>query len=229
MKTLWLIPARGGSKGIPGKNIKDFCGSPLICHSIDHARKAGAEDADICVSTDSEEIASVAREYGLPVPFMRPADLAADHSGSYGVIMHALDWYERERGVRYDRVVLLQPTSPLRTSEDIRRAISLWTPECDMVVTVCEAKANPYYDIFETNPEGYLHISKGEGGYTRRQDAPRVWQYNGAVYVMTGEALRRGPMSRFKRIIPSAMPSERSVDLDTPLDWQIAEAIYKKS
>lgn len=228
MKTLWLIPARGGSKGIPGKNIKPFCGLPLICRSIDHAREAGAADEDICVSTDSPQIAEVARNHGLPVPFMRPAELAADTSGSYGVIMHALDWYERERGVRYDRVILLQPTSPLRTAADIRAAESLWTTECDMVVTVCEAKANPYYDIFETTPEGYLHVSKGEGKYTRRQDAPSVWQYNGAVYVMTADSLRRGPMSAFKRIIPSSMPSARSVDLDTLLDWQIAEALYQQ-
>ncbi len=225
MHTLFLITARGGSKGIPGKNIKPFCGLPLICHSIDHARACGAADADICLSTDSEEIADVARAYGLEVPFLRPAALASDTAGSYGVIMHALDWHERERGVRYDRVVLLQPTSPLRTPDDIRDAIALWTPECDMVVSVREARTNPYYNAFEQDAAGYLHISKGEGGYTRRQDAPAVWEYNGAVYVMTADALRRGPMSGFKRVIPSPMASERSVDLDTPLDWTIAESL----
>ena len=226
MRTLFLITARGGSKGIPGKNIKPLGGLPLICHSIDQARMF-AEDHDICLSTDSEEIAAVAEAHGLRVPFMRPAELATDSAGSYGVIMHALDFY-RERGVEYDRVVLLQPTSPLRTREDIASAIGLWTPEIDMAVSVTEAKANPYYDIFETDAEGLLHISKGEGRYTRRQDAPKVWQYNGAVYVISVPALRRGPMGAFTRIVPSPMDSTHSVDLDTPLDWMLAEELLRR-
>lgn len=228
MKTLFLITARGGSKGIPGKNIKPFAGKPLICHSIDHARKAGAADADICLSTDSEEIRKVAEEYGLPVPFLRPAELATDKSGSYGVILHALEWY-REHGVDYDRVVLLQPTSPLREADDITGAMAAWTPECDMAVSVREARTNPYYNAFEPDADGYLKISKGPGTYTRRQDAPEVWEYNGAVYVMTAESLRKGPMSGFKKIIPYPMDSARSIDLDTPLDWVIAEALYKET
>lgn len=226
MKTLYLITARGGSKGIPGKNIKPFCGVPLVCRSIDHARACGAHDADICLSTDSEEIRNVAEAYGLGVPFLRPVELATDGAGSYGVILHALRWYDEHRGVRYDRVVLLQPTSPLRTPEDILAAEALWTPGCDMVVSVREARTNPYYNAFETDSDGYLHISKGEGRYTRRQDAPDVWEYNGAVYVMTADSLREGPMSGFRRIIPYPMPGERSVDLDSPLDWMIAEALF---
>lgn len=223
MRTLYLITARGGSKGIPGKNIRLFRGQPLVCRTIEQARLAGAADEDICLSTDSEEIRKAAEDSGLVVPFLRPSELATDTAGSYGVILHALDWYERERGIRYDRVVLLQPTSPLRTPDDIRRAVSLWTSECDMVVTVREARTNPYYNAFEPDAEGYLHISKGDGGYTRRQDAPEVWEYNGAVYVMSVSSLRQGPMSAFRRVIPCPMPDDRSVDLDTPLDWQIAE------
>lgn len=224
MRTLYLIPARGGSKGIPGKNIKPFCGKPLICHTIDHARDAGATDCDICVSTDSEEIAEAARSYGLEVPFMRPAELATDTSGSYGVILHALDWY-RDHGVDYDRVVLLQPTSPLRTAEDIMKAERLWSPDIDMVVSVREARTNPYYNAFEADDQGFLEISKGDGKYTRRQDAPKVWEYNGAVYVITAESLRRGPLSSFKKRIPYPMAEDRSIDLDSPIDWMIAEAI----
>lgn len=226
MRTLFLITARGGSKGIPGKNIRPLGGKPLICHSIDHARQF-ADDADICLSTDSEEIAGVAREYGLEVPFIRPAELATDTAGSYGVILHALDHY-RSRGIEYDRVVLLQPTSPLRTSEDIAAAIGLWKPEIDMVVSVTEAKANPYYDAFEKGSDGFLHISKGEGKYTRRQDAPEVWQFNGAVYVMSVPSLLEGPMGSFRRIVPSPMSREHSVDLDTPLDWMIAEYLLNE-
>lgn len=226
MKTLFLITARGGSKGIPGKNIRPFAGKPLICHSIDHARQAGAEDVDICLSTDSEEIRKVAEDYGLKVPFLRPDELATDKAGSYGVILHALRWYE-DRGIKYDRVVLLQPTSPLRRADDILGAIDAWTPECDMVVSVREARTNPYYNAYEKNDEGYLRISKGPGTYTRRQEAPEVWEYNGAVYVMTAASLLEKNMSAFRNVIPFPMDATRSVDLDTPLDWVIAETLYQ--
>lgn len=228
MRTLYLITARGGSKGIPGKNIKPFAGVPLICHSIRHAREAGADDRDICLSTDSQEIIDVAREYGLEVPFVRPPHLATDRAASYDVIMHAIDFYET-KGIIYDRVVLLQPTSPLRTADDIRRAIASWSPDIDMAVSVREARTNPYYGAFETDEQGMLHISKGDGRYTRRQDAPKVWEYNGAVYVMTVSSLKQKKMSEFTRIVPVEMDAKRSVDLDTPLDWMMAEAIAKEN
>ena len=224
MKILYLIPARGGSKGIPGKNIKDFIGKPLICHAIDQARAAGAEDRDICVSTDSDDIRSTVEQYGLPVPFMRPDHLATDTAGTYEVILHALDQYEAA-GIHYDLVILLQTTSPLRRADDITNALELWHPGIDMVVSVCEAATNPYYNAFETDTEGNLHISKGDGHYTRRQDAPKVWEYNGAVYVMSTESLRKMPMSRFPVRKPYVMPAERSVDLDTPADWLRAEQL----
>ncbi|MDE6340735.1 MAG: acylneuraminate cytidylyltransferase family protein [Muribaculaceae bacterium] len=222
MKTLYIIPARGGSKGIPGKNIKPFLGKPLICHAIDQARGAGADDADICVSTDSDEIRRVVEEHGLKVPFMRPDELATDTAGTYEVLLHALDFYEK-RGKHYDRIVLLQPTSPLRRTEDIRNALALWNDDIDMVVSVCEAATNPYYNAYETDAEGNLHISKGDGRYTRRQDAPKVWEYNGAVYVMSAAALREMHYSKFPKRRPYVMPAERSVDLDTPADWLRAE------
>lgn len=226
-KILYFIPARGGSKGIPGKNIKPFAGKPLICHSIDQAR-AFASDADICLSTDSPEIAAVAENYGLAVPFLRPAALATDSATTQDAIIHALDFY-RDRGIDYDTVVLLQPTSPLRTVEQIAGAMELYRDGIDMVVSVREAATNPYYNAFETDSEGYLHISKGEGLYTRRQDAPKVWEYNGAIYVINSASLRRMPMGRFPRRVMFPMPAESSVDLDTPLDWLTAESILKKS
>ncbi len=228
MKTLYLIPARGGSKGIPGKNIKLFCNKPLICHSIDHAREAGALDEDICVSTDSEEIKRVVEGYGLPVPFLRPDYLATDGCGTYEVILHALQWY-KDMGQEFDRVVLLQPTSPLRTAEDIKGACELWNPGLDMVVSVTEAHTNPYYNAFEPDNNGFLRISKGKGKLTRRQEAPPVYEFNGAVYVMSVKSLLSGPLSSFAKRIPYLMPQERSVDLDTPLDWVIAETLAGKS
>lgn len=226
MNTLYLIPARGGSKGIPGKNIKNFCGLPLICHSINHAR-AFAPDELICLSTDSEEIKRTAEQFGLAVPFLRPAALATDTAGSREVMLHALSFYAG-RGIEIDRLVLLQPTSPLRTPADIKGCLDLYTPEADMVVSVKEAATNPYYNAFETDTNGFLHISKGPGTYTRRQDAPKVWEYNGAVYVINPRSLKAMPMGLFPRRLMYPMPADRSIDLDTPTDWVIAESIAVK-
>lgn len=227
MKTLYVIPARGGSKGIPHKNIKPLAGKPLIGYSIDVARQLAADD-DICLTTDDPEIAATAESMGLNVPFLRPASLATDTCGTYEVLIHALDFY-RDRGIDYDTLVLLQPTSPMRTADDVRAALALYSPDIDMVVTVKEAASNPYYNCYETDNDGFLHISKGDGGYTRRQDAPKVWEYNGAVYVINVESLRRMPLSAFTRRRMSVMPAERSVDLDTPVDWIIAEKLIENS
>ncbi|MCM1490814.1 MAG: acylneuraminate cytidylyltransferase family protein [Muribaculum sp.] len=224
MKSLYLIPARGGSKGIPGKNIKPFLGKPLICHAIDQAKEVAAEGDEICVSTDSEEIKTVVENYGLQVPFLRPDYLATDTAGTYEVIHHALQWY-KENGKEFDVVVLLQTTSPLRRAEDIRNALAIWHPGIDMVVSVCEAATNPYYNAFETDSYGNLHICKGDGHYVRRQDAPKVWEYNGAVYVMSVDSLLKMPYSQFPARKPYMMPTERSIDLDTPTDWLRAEQL----
>lgn len=225
MTPLYIIPARGGSKGIPRKNIKPLCGRPLIAYSIDAALDAGASPRSIILSTDDAEIAETGRRLGLDVDYMRPAELATDTAGSREVILDAMDWADR-RGIAYDCVVLLQPTSPMRTAADIKAALELYTPDTDMVVSVKEASANPYYNCFETDPKtGYLHISKGDGLLTRRQDAPPAWEYNGAVYVINPQSIRDMPMGAFKKRVPSVMPAERSVDLDTPTDWLVAEAM----
>ncbi|MEG0253224.1 MAG: acylneuraminate cytidylyltransferase family protein, partial [Muribaculaceae bacterium] len=139
MKTLYVIPARGGSKGIPGKNIKLLAGRPLIAYSIDVARKL-ADDVDICVSTDDAKIVAVVESMGLKVPFMRPDSLATDRSGTYEVLIHALDFYAN-KGIIYDTIVLLQPTWPFRTAEDVRQCIEKYTPQIDMVVSVKEASS----------------------------------------------------------------------------------------
>ena len=223
MKTLYVIPARGGSKGIPHKNIKSLAGKPLIGYSIDVARQLAADD-DICLTTDDPDIAATAESMGLNVPFLRPASLATDTCGTYEVLIHALDFY-RDRGIDYDTLVLLQPTSPMRTADDVRAALALYSPDIDMVVTVKEAASNPYYNCYETDNDGFLHISKGDGGYTRRQDAPKVWEYNGAVYVINIDSLKQMPLSKFPRRRMVEMERSRSIDLDTPLDWMVAEAV----
>lgn len=237
MRFLYLIPARGGSKGIPGKNIKLLGGIPLIAHSIRHALDAGASPEDVIVTTDSEEIAAIAREYGASTPFLRPAELATDKSSSRDAILHALDFMEKG-GRSYDAVVLLQPTSPLRRPDDIRNACKAYgegvanarsaSEMPGMAVSVAEARTNPYYSAFETDENGFLHISKGDGRYTRRQDAPKVWEFNGAVYVISPQALRLNEISSLPNIIPVEMPAERSLDLDTPADWERAEQHFPR-
>lgn len=221
MNILVIIPARGGSKGIPGKNIKLLGGKPLICYAIDVAR-ALVDDAHICVSTDDDQIIQVVEQYGLSVPFVRPAELSTDTAGSYGVLLHALNFYE-SKGEHFDAVVLLQVTSPFRTDNHVREALNLYNKDLDMVVSVKESDSNPYYLCFEENTEGMLHISKGDGCYTRRQDCPPVYEYNGAIYVINPESMKAMPLNKFKKRVKYVMDREHSIDLDTMMDWMIAE------
>lgn len=223
MNPLYVIPARGGSRGIPGKNIKPLCGKPLIVYSIEQAL-ALAPAERIIVTTDSQAIADTARAAGIPAPHMRPAELASDTAGSREVLLDAMNEAQR-RGIGFDCVVLLQPTSPLRDIADITATLDAWSPAIDMAVTVTEAPCNPYYDCFEEDADGFLHVSKGDGWLTRRQQAPRAYQFNGAVYAITPGSLKAMPFGAMRRRRPVMMPRERSVDLDTPLDWTVTEAI----
>lgn len=221
MKILTIIPARGGSKGIPRKNIKPLAGKPLIYYTIDCAR-AICDDEDICVSTDDDEIIQVVEDYGLKVLFKRPAELATDTAGTYEVLLHALDFYE-QRGRKYDVVVLLQNTSPFRTSEHVLGALKLYTSDIDMVVSVKECPANPYYCVFEENAEGYLQVCKGDGNIFRRQDAPKVYEYNGAIYIINAETLKVTHMHKMQKRVKFIMDDKSSFDLDTMWDWKMAE------
>ena len=227
MKYLVVIPARGGSKGIPRKNIKPFGGKPLIYYTIDTAR-AIVPDEDICVSTDDDEIIKVVEDYGLKVPFKRPDELATDTAGTYEVLLHALDFYEKQ-GKHYDALILLQNTSPFRTADHVKEALKLYTPNVDMVVSVKECAANPYYSVFEENQEGYLHVCKGDGNIFRRQDAPKVYEYNGAIYIMNVDVLKTIHMHKMQKRVKFVMDNRSSVDLDTMNDWLIAEMIKKES
>lgn len=226
MKPLVIIPARGGSKGIPHKNIKPLAGKPLIYYTIDTARQI-VPDEDICVSTDDQNIIHCVEDYGLKVPFVRPAELATDTAGTYEVLLHALNYYEQQ-GKTYDVVVLLQNTSPFRTSEQVQEAIQLYHSEIDMVVSVKECSANPYYCVFEENEYGFLNICKGDGNITRRQDAPKVYEYNGAIYVINPKSLKEMPLYKFTKRIKYVMDEKSSLDLDTMNDWHMAELIISK-
>lgn len=226
MKVLVVIPARGGSKGIPYKNIKPLNGKPLIYYSIDVARQFTTDD-NICVTTDDDKIIEVVEKYGLKVPFKRPDYLATDTCGSNEVIQHAYKFFA-DKGNVYDAVLLLQPTSPFRKVEFLKEAVALYDPSVDMVTSVKSAPCNPYYDGFEENEDGYLTICKGDGSVQRRQDAPEVWQLNGSIYVINPKSLMEKGMAGFTRIRKYPMQEYYSVDIDNPFDWKVAELVISE-
>ena len=189
-RTLALIPARGGSKGHPGKNTRMLAGVPLIVHSIRSALATTAITRTV-VSTDSDAIAAIARDAGADVPFLRPAELATDVAPMWGVVQHALHAVEEMERKQYDAVVLLDPTNPFRTPDDIHHAIEtlFGDAHCDGVVGVTEPDANPlWHSVVER--DGYLaDLVEGSGSYTRRQDLPSVYSINGALYVWRRSAI----------------------------------------
>lgn len=226
MKPLVVIPARGGSKGIPRKNIKLLGGKPLLQYTIEAAR-AVFEDAAIYVSTDDEEIKSVVESLGVKVPFLRPAALATDTAGTYEVLLHAVLFYENI-GYKPDTLILLQPTSPFRTGEHLKEAISLYDSSCEMLVSVKETKSNPYYVLREENEEGWLVKSK-EGNFVTRQECPKVYELNGAIYIIDIKILKERPLHEFRRIRKYEMDDISSCDIDNQFDWILAEAIIKEN
>lgn len=224
MKILYLIPARGGSKGVPKKNIKDLAGVPLIGHTIKAALEVADAD-DICVSTDSNEIAEVAKSFGLSIPFLRPAEIASDHATNEQVILHAVNFY-RNKGVIYDYVVVLQPTSPLRKGFHIKEALNLIDKNSELIVSVKETDSNPYYVLFEENQEGVLDKVK-KGVFTRRQDCPVVYELNGAIYVIDVEKLVEKGYQNLK-MTKYLMEKLYSIDIDDLIDFSLAEILLSK-
>lgn len=220
MRKLFLIPARGGSKGLPGKNILDFKGKPLICHTIDAAKEAmGANDV-LCVSTEDKRIRSIVEEYGIQVYFDRPQELATDKASTSDVISHAVDWFKRENE-SFDLIVLLQATSPLRKAKHIMEALNLWSPEVDMIVSVKITESNPYYSLFEEDPTGLLVKTK-KGDFHRRQDCPIVYEYNGAIYIFRTGSNPSKALRKRKYV----MPKISSIDIDDAIDFKVAEYFF---
>ena len=220
--TLFVITARGGSKGLPGKNIRNLCGKPLIAYSIDIAR-AFVSDEDICVSTDSPEIIEAVEKYGLKVPFVRPAELATDTASSNDVLVHAVNFFANQ-GKEYKRLVLLQPTSPLRTVDDVQGAINLYHPDIDMVVSVTRSHAPAV--LCTDNSEGFvqLYFNKNAVG---RQAVPEMYEYNGAVYVINVVSLLEKGLGCFTKSVKFVMNKENSIDIDDIYDFTLVESIMK--
>lgn len=220
-----LIPARGGSKEIPGKNILQVCGKPLIVYTIEATRKTTLLSRTI-VSTDSEEIAGMCRRFGAEVPFIRPADLGQDDTLMIPVVLHALDMLEET----YDAVLLLQPTDPLRKPEDIDQAIRLLEahPEADSVISVVKvgdnhpARMKQIVDGFLIDP-AFAEEIEGQC----RQDLPEYYIRNGAIYLTRARVLREQRSFKGRRCLAYVMPEERSVNIDGYLDLLLAEAILR--
>lgn len=226
MKPLIVIPARGGSKGVPRKNIKVLGDKPLIQYTID-AAKGVFDDEFICVSTDDFEIKSVVEQLGLKVPFLRPNELASDTAGTYEVLLHAIEFYEKA-GYYPDTLVLLQATSPFRTSHHIEEALKQYDTTCEMLVSVKETKSNPYYVLREENQEGWLVKCK-EGNFIRRQDCPKVYELNGAIYIIDVATLKSKTLQNFAKIKKFIMDEKSSHDIDNPIDWLVAEALIQNN
>lgn len=216
-----VIPARGGSKGLPGKNIKMLCGKPLIAHTIKQAMQSKYIDR-VIVSTEAEEIARISLEYGAEVPFIRPMELAGDSVATVDVLLHAMNWLE-SRKYLFDILVLLHTTTPMRSVEDIDKSITLLVEEkADNIFSVTEAHRNPYFNMVETNKNGYATLAK-QGDFTTRQAAPLIYDMNSSIYVWWKEMLKEKKKIFLDKTRIYVMPKERSIDIDDHIDFKIAE------
>ena len=221
---LVVIPARKGSKGLMNKNTKLLLNRPLIEYTILYAKSIFPVH-NICVSTDDEKILSIADKLGVPARFKRPDNLSTDESSTQDVLLHALDFWEKNYHPIHT-VVLLQPTSPLRKKYFFLNAFSLYNKDIDMVVSVFETKANPYFVLFEQNSNGYIQKSKN-GNFTRRQDCPKVYEYNGSIYIINATSLKAQRIHEFSKVIKYEMPDLYSVDIDNLIDIEWAEFLLR--
>ncbi|MCX2837459.1 acylneuraminate cytidylyltransferase family protein [Salinimicrobium sp. MT39] len=225
MKILGLIPARGGSKGIPGKNIKSLDGKPLLQYTYEAAKNSTLLSS-VILSSDDPEIIRIAKEIGLEVPFIRPAALAADGTSSLEVIQHALNFFA-QKGQNFDAVCLLQVTSPLRRNGLIDAAIEQFSKgKFDSLISVREVPAefNPHW-IFEQN-NGQLAIATGEKEIiSRRQDLPKAYHRDGAIYITKTEVLQKQNSLYGNKIGFIDTTGDPHVNIDTPADWEKAERL----
>ena len=236
MQILAIIPGRGGSKSIPRKNIRLLCGKPLIAWTIEQAKRSRLLTRSI-VSTDDAEIAAVAREYGAEVPFLRPKEIAQDLSTDAEFLLHALDWLRDNEGYEPEIVLRLPPTSPLRTAEHIDRGIQklLDTPEADAVRPICESPKHPYklWRVAETGEWLEPFFPKEITGFDEphnlpRQMLPKAYVHTGAMDVIRVRTLREQNSTSGKRLAHFLMDPADSVNIDYPIDFEIAEFLMQK-
>ncbi|MFQ5866770.1 MAG: cytidylyltransferase domain-containing protein [bacterium] len=224
---LGIIPARSNSKGIANKNIKKLNNKPLIAYTIKVALKA-KKLTRLVVSTNSEEIANIARTYGAEVPFLRPTELAQDDTPMLPVLQHAVKFLENSENYRTDIIVALQPTSPLRKSSHIDEALEkIINSDADSIVSLCEAEHSPYW-MRKIENDRVVSFIEGSEKYVRRQDLPKVYRLNGAIYVTRYEVLMKENKTSGNDTRAIIMSPEDSIDIDTELDFKLAELILKQ-
>lgn len=229
MNILGVITARGGSKGIPKKNIKLLGGHPLISYTIKAAQKSKLI-TDLIISTDDKEIASICREHGAEIPFMQPAELAQDTSRHLEVMQHALKFMEEKRGKVYDYAVIFQPTSPFRTTEDIDRTIEkIIEHNADSAFSMCEIEPSQHpIKVKKMNGDKVLPYCMNEEVGTHRQDFPVAYKRSGAVYVTKRDLIMKENKLFGDFVVGHIVPIDRSIDIDSPLDWVNAEFLFEE-
>jgi CMP-N-acetylneuraminic acid synthetase len=226
MKAVAFIFARGGSKGLPGKNIRPLNGKPLIAWSIEHALAVKRIDR-VIVSTDSDKIAELAMQYGAEVPFMRPAELAGDNSPEWLAWRHALNYLKGSTGALPEVMVSVPTTAPLRLPIDIENCLDEYEKgNADMVITVTDAHRSPYFNMVKTNPDGSVGlVNPPQTTIARRQDAPVVYDMATVCYVANPEFVMTHNSTFEGRVKAVHVPIERAIDIDTLLDFKIAECL----
>ncbi len=227
MNKLVIIPARGGSKGLPNKNILLLNNKPLIYYTLEVARQL-FEDKYIYVSTDSLKIKHLVEKTGLKVPFIRPKSLASDVSGMHEVLIHALNHFSSFNKEKIDVIILLQPTSPLRTVDHVKSAIKIYNKNLDMVVSVKKTDSNPYYNLFEEDENNFLKKII-DSDFVTRQNCPEVWEYNGAIYIINVSSLKKQKLHKMKKIKKYKMDKLSSVDIDDNFDFKFSEYLLNEN
>jgi CMP-N,N'-diacetyllegionaminic acid synthase len=234
VQRICTICARGGSKGVPGKNVRALLGKPLIAHTIAHARAAAEHGVSfdvIAVSSDSDEILDVARAHGADELVKRPAELASDTSAKVPAIRHAVVEIERRRGVRFETCVDLDATAPLRTGADVAASVRLLeSTDASNVFSVVPARRSPYFNLVELDAaSGLVHVSKRlERPVVRRQDAPVCYDMNASIYVWRRDALASGDTVFLDKTRAYVMDHRSAFDIDDEVDFDVVELLMKK-
>ena len=225
IKTYAFIFARGGSKGLPGKNIKNLCGKPLLVHSIEIAQSIDAI-SEVFVSTDDDEIKEIALKHKAKV-ISRPKNLASDTSPEIDSWRHAISYLE-ESGDSFDQFVSLPTTAPLRSKKDIENALHSFSDSSDIVVTVTESARNPFFNLMKYNEDGYLETFSKNSSIHRRQDAPKCYDLTTVAYVSRPDYILNNANLMDGRVSAVNIPPERAIDIDNETDFFIAEALLKR-
>jgi CMP-N,N'-diacetyllegionaminic acid synthase len=230
MTRICTICARGGSKGVKNKNLRELLGKPLITHSILQAQKSNLFDV-IAVSSDSDEILKVAKEYGADYIIKRPDELATDIAAKLPVIQHCVQQVEKLSKMKFDTMMDIDATSPLRTIEDLQNALTMFEKHnyATNLISAAPARRSPYFNLIEEGTDGYVRLSKPLGNtIVRRQDAPKTYDMNASIYIWNRSSFFNADSVFTENTILYVMPEDRSQDIDSELDFEIVQLLAEK-